>query len=82
MFQLLASLIGDIRNLYNIGMRKKEWEQFKTKPEADLLKTLNEYRDKLWSLKVDLVRGKVKNVKEIKDLKRGIARVLTLIKQR
>lgn len=60
-------------------MKRKDWEQVKTKPLADLKKNLAEYREKLWSLRTDLAAGKVKNVKEIKDIKKTIARILTLM---
>lgn len=60
-------------------MTKKEWEQFKTKPLEELKKNLLEYREKARSLKTDLKAGKVKNVKEIKNVKKFIARILTLI---
>jgi ribosomal protein L29 len=60
-------------------MKKNEWQQFKTKPEAELQKTLVDSRDRLWKLRNDLAGGKVKNVKEIKSVKELIARVLTLI---
>ena len=53
---------------------KKEVRQLK--PEA-----LPELKDKLWSLKTDLAAGKVKNVKEIKKIKKNIARILTWQKQ-
>lgn len=53
---------------------KKNAEQLK--PEI-----LPELKDKLWSLKTDLVAGKVKNVKEIKKIKKNIARILTWQKQ-
>lgn len=53
---------------------KKETEQLK--PEM-----LPELKDRLWSLKTDLVAGKVKNVKEIKKIKKNIARILTWQKQ-
>lgn len=63
------------------GMKKKELEQLKTKPVAELTKNLAEYRDKLWSLKTDLAAGKIKNIQEINKVKKNIARILTLISQ-
>lgn len=62
-------------------MDKKDREQLKIKPAAELQKILMENRDRLWTLKTDLVSGKVKNVKEIKKVKKGIARISTLINQ-
>jgi len=63
-------------------MRKKEFEQLKTKPVEDLNKNLTEFRNKLWDLKTDLAAGKIKNVKEIKNVKKTIARILTLASQK
>ena len=51
----------------------------KTKPE--LYKVLQENRELLRSLKFNLASGKVKNVKEIRIIKKDIARILTLLKQ-
>jgi large subunit ribosomal protein L29 len=60
-------------------MKLREKEQLKNKPKAELEKNLSEYRDKLWSLKTALVGGKVKNVSEIKEVKKNIARILTIL---
>lgn len=59
-------------------MDQKAFQELKTKPPAEWQKLLRELRDKLWQLKVDLASGKVKNIKEIKEVKRDIARILTL----
>ena len=60
-------------------MKRKEFEQLKTKPIADLEKIIFEQRDLLWNLKNDLQGGKVKNVKEIQKIKKTIAQLLTVI---
>ena len=60
-------------------MDKKQFQELKTKPAPELQKTLQELRDKLWQLKVDLASGKVKNIKEIKEIKKDIARILTIL---
>lgn len=62
-------------------MDKKEMEQIKTKPVAELQKLVAESREKLWTLKDSLLNGKVKNVKEMRDVKKDIARLLTFINQ-
>lgn len=62
-------------------MKRNDFIQLKTKPVAELRKLLGESRDRLWSLRIDLRAGKVKNVKEIKKIKKDIARVLTLLRQ-
>lgn len=48
------------------------------KTEAELAGELITLRDRLWALKRDLAQGKVKNVKEIKKVKRTIAQILTV----
>ncbi|MEK7194014.1 MAG: 50S ribosomal protein L29 [Patescibacteria group bacterium] len=60
-------------------MKKSEFQQLKTKPLPELQKNLNEYREKLRNLKFDLAQGKVKNIREIKDIKKAIARILTIM---
>jgi large subunit ribosomal protein L29 len=45
----------------------------------ELEKILKEKRKKLKSLKLDLSLGKLKNVKEIRETKRDIARILTIL---
>ncbi|MDI6717513.1 MAG: 50S ribosomal protein L29 [Patescibacteria group bacterium] len=60
-------------------MKKQDFEQLKNKSLGELYKDLNDLRIKLRSLKFDLAAGKVKNVREINELKKIIARILTLI---
>ncbi len=60
-------------------MKKKELEQLRKKPVIELQKKVQENKEKLWQLKVDLVAGKVKNVKEIRNLKKEISQMLTFI---
>ncbi len=62
-------------------MKKKEMNELKNKARADLEKSLVEFREKLWGLKKDLAAGKAKNVREIKMIKKNIARVLTFLKK-
>lgn len=49
------------------------------KSEKELQTMLSEKREKLRSLKFDLSSGKVKNVKEIRGIKKDIARIMTII---
>ncbi|MBN2197814.1 50S ribosomal protein L29 [Candidatus Wolfebacteria bacterium] len=60
-------------------MKKKDIQQFKTKSFSELMKDLTDYREKLRKLNFDLAQGKVKNIKEIQELKKIIARILTII---
>ena len=63
-------------------MKKSEFQQIKNASEQELQKRLFDYREKLRKLKVDLFYGKVKNIKEIKDVKKTIARIKGLIQER
>ncbi len=63
-------------------MKKKEIQQLKTKTPPELHKDLADYREKLRKLKFDLAQGKVKNIKEIQELRKAIARILTIINSR
>jgi large subunit ribosomal protein L29 len=60
-------------------MKKKELAELKTKSETELKKTLGELKDRLWDLKKDLAAGKVKNVREIREIKKNVARILTFL---
>ncbi len=62
-------------------MKKKEFLDLKNSPMAELEKKLFEFREKLRSLSFDLAAGKVKNAREIKDTKKTIARILTILKE-
>jgi len=46
------------------------------------LKSIKDYREKLRSLRFDLASGKVKNVREIRNIKKDIARILTILKEK
>lgn len=62
-------------------MKKKQLAELKKKPVAELTKMALDLREKLWHYKVDLAAGKVKNIKEIRAVKKDIARLLTWIRQ-
>jgi ribosomal protein L29 len=63
-------------------MKKKELKNFKTKPEAELRKELGIHREKVENLSFDLAAGKVKNIREIRHLKKNIAQIMTFIRQK
>ncbi|OGM95298.1 50S ribosomal protein L29 [Candidatus Wolfebacteria bacterium RIFOXYD12_FULL_48_21] len=60
-------------------MKKQDIQQLKSKSKAEMQKELSESQTKLRDLKFDLAAGKVKNVSEIKKLKKVVARLSTLI---
>lgn len=57
-------------------------EEFKKKSEAELQKILPELKEKLRTLRFDLAAGKVKNVREIRQTRKDIAKILTLLCQK
>ena len=60
-------------------VRKNEWKQVS---EETLKSNLRELREKLRSLRFLSVSGKLKNVCEVKELRKDIARLLTILKQK
>jgi large subunit ribosomal protein L29 len=59
-------------------MKTKELRQ-KTKPELE--KILREDKEKLRELRFNLIAGKVKNVREIRKIKKDIAKIITILSQ-
>ena len=60
-------------------MKKQDFQQLKSKSHAEMQKELHETQVKLRDLKFDLAAGKVKNVSQIKKLKKVVARLSTMI---
>jgi len=58
-------------------MKARELRQ---KSKAKLQKILRDKREKLRDICFNLASGKIKNVRKIKELKKDIARILTLLK--
>lgn len=56
--------------------------EIKQKPKKELRRILHESQEKLRQLRFDLSAGKVKNVREIRKIKKDIARILTIICQK
>jgi len=54
--------------------------ELRQKPKNELQSLLDEKRGRLRVLRFDLASGKVKNVREIRQIKKDIARILTLLK--
>jgi len=59
-----------------------ETSELRQKSKEELVKLVREEREKLRNLRFDLASGKVKNVREIRKIKKDIARALTLIKEK
>lgn len=60
-------------------MKHKEVQELKNRPAQELEKLLRDGRERLRSLKFNLAAGKVKNVGEVTELKKNIARMLTFL---
>ncbi|OGZ18159.1 MAG: 50S ribosomal protein L29 [Candidatus Nealsonbacteria bacterium RBG_13_37_56] len=56
--------------------------EIKQKPKNELQKLLQGDRENLRQLRFDLSAGKVKNVREIRKIKKDIARILTILCQK
>lgn len=60
-------------------MKKNEFNSIVNKSKEELGKDIGLYQEKLRQLKFDLAAGKVKNIKEIKGVKKSIAQISTLL---
>lgn len=56
-------------------------QELKQKSQKELQKLLQDKREKLRELRFALASGKVKNVREIRQIKKDIARILTIMKR-
>jgi large subunit ribosomal protein L29 len=56
--------------------------EIKQKSKKELKRVLHESQEKLRQLRFDLSAGKVKNVREIRKIKKDIARILTILCQK
>lgn len=59
-------------------MKKKELQGWKTKKQGELEKEIHEKRKKLAEIRVDLAMGKVKNIREVRELKQTLAQLLSI----
>jgi len=53
--------------------------EIKQKSQNELRRILAEKHEKLRQLRFDLASGKVKNVREIRQIKKDIARIMTIL---
>jgi ribosomal protein L29 len=63
-------------------MKTKEFKENINKAEAEIRKDLSHYRERLVNLKFDLAAGKIKNIREIRTVRKSIAQILTILKTR
>lgn len=57
-------------------MRTSELKQM---TKGDLFKKIKDDRERLRQLRFDLAAGKVKNVREIRQIKKEVAKIMTLL---
>jgi len=57
-----------------------EIKELKQLSKEDLKKKMEDAREKLRQMRFDLQAGKVKDVREIRQVKKDIARMMTLLK--
>ncbi|MGC9968706.1 MAG: 50S ribosomal protein L29 [Minisyncoccia bacterium] len=63
-------------------MKKKDVQELKHRPIEELVHLITDANEKLRALKFDLAAGKVKDITEIKELKKKVARIKTFIHER
>lgn len=56
--------------------------ELRKKSKAQLNKILQKKREKLRTLRFNLASGKIKNVREIREVKKDIARIMTILKEK
>jgi large subunit ribosomal protein L29 len=56
-------------------------QELRQKSKEELQKLLVNHRETLRNLQFDLASGKVKNVRQIREFKKDIAKILTILNQ-
>ena len=63
-------------------IQKSELQKLREKTGEELKKELQMSGDNLWKLKSDLAAGKVKNVRQVRNLKKSMAVINTILKEK
>jgi ribosomal protein L29 len=63
-------------------MKKKDIQELKHRPTAELEHVMKEAKETLRKLRFDLAAGKVKDISGINELKKKVARIQTFIHER
>lgn len=63
-------------------MKKRAFQEYTSKPTPELEKELKTLKERMVNLKIDLATGKVKSLKEMKEMKKSIAQFETLLNAR
>lgn len=56
--------------------------ELRKKPKKELQRTILDLQEKIRELRFNLASGKVKNIKEIRRIRKDIARILTILKEK
>jgi large subunit ribosomal protein L29 len=62
-------------------MKRKDIQELKNKPAGELERLIKEGNERLRGLRFDLAAGKVKNVAELHELRKKVARMKTFLKE-
>ncbi len=62
-------------------MKKTELETIRSKAKAELLNDLTLAADRLWKLRKEVMNGKVKDVREIRKIRKQIAVTKTILNE-
>ena len=57
-------------------------KEIRDKSNDELLKTLEEFRKELFDLRFERATGSIENPMRIRELRKSIARILTVLKER
>ena len=57
-------------------------KEVRDKSDAELTKTLDEFKKELFDLRFEKATGTVENAMRIRELRKSIARILTVLKER
>jgi large subunit ribosomal protein L29 len=63
-------------------MKKKDIQEMKNKSVPELQKLVTDGTERLRALRFDLAAGKVKNVAELREVRKSIARAKTFLHER
>lgn len=63
-------------------MKKTETQNLRNKTKEELMSALSAEAEKLWKLRKDVASGKVKNVREIRAVKKQIAVTKTILNEK
>ncbi len=63
-------------------MKKSEFQKLQSKSVVELEKELFDSREKLRNLKFDLKSGKVKETAALREIKKRIAKILTVAREK